>query len=65
MATVTQDFTTDDIDYVVHGDTPLKLRLFKPAGAGHFPVVVDLHLHGFAVGLDAQEAAETDLGSGK
>ena len=43
MATVTQDFTTDDIDYVVHGDTPLKLRLFKPAGAGPFPVVVDLH----------------------
>jgi acetyl esterase/lipase len=43
MATVTQDFTTDDIDYVVHGGTPLKLRLFKPAGSGPFPVVVDIH----------------------
>ena len=43
MATVTQNFTTDDIDYLVHGDRPLKLRLFKPAGTGPFPVVVDLH----------------------
>ncbi|MDA0653008.1 MAG: alpha/beta hydrolase [Proteobacteria bacterium] len=43
MATVTQDFTTDDIDYVVHDGTPLKLRLFKPAGAGPFPVIVILH----------------------
>jgi len=43
MATVTQDFTTQDIDYLVHGDKPLKLRLFKPAGAGPFPVIVMLH----------------------
>ena len=40
MATNVLDFTTQDFDYVQHGGTPLKLRLFKPAGAGPFPVVI-------------------------
>jgi acetyl esterase/lipase len=39
----TQDFTTEDIEYLRHGDRAMKLRLFRPAGAGPFPVVVDLH----------------------
>jgi len=43
MATVTQDITTQDIDYAVQGGKQLKMRLFKPAGAGPFPVVVMLH----------------------
>ncbi len=43
MLTETQNFTTEDIEYVRHGDKPLKLRLFRPAGAGPAPVVVDLH----------------------
>jgi len=37
------DFTTEDIEYVRHGDRALKLRLYKPQGTGPFPAVVDLH----------------------
>ena len=37
------EFTTEDIEYLRHGDKALKLRLYKPRGAGPFPVVVDLH----------------------
>ena len=43
MLTETRDFTTEDMDYVHHGDRSLKLRLFKPAGKGPFPLVIDLH----------------------
>lgn len=43
MLTETLDFTTEDIEYISHGDNGLKLRLFRPAGSGPFPVVVDLH----------------------
>ena len=38
-----ETFTTEDIDYLRHGDTALKLRLFRPEGAGPHPTVVDLH----------------------
>ena len=37
------DFTTEDIEYLRHGDRALKLRLYKPQGNGPFPTVVDLH----------------------
>ena len=43
MATVTQSFTVDDFDYLVHGDNALKMRLYRPDGTGPFPVVMDLH----------------------
>ena len=43
MATEVLDFTTEDYDYVQHDGAALKLRLFKPAGAGPFPLVIDLH----------------------
>ena len=43
MLTETQDFTTEDIEYLRHGDSALKLRLFRPLGTGPFPLVVDLH----------------------
>ncbi|MBT3885249.1 MAG: alpha/beta hydrolase fold domain-containing protein [Rhodospirillaceae bacterium] len=36
-------FTGEDMEYLRHGDAPLLLRLFRPEGAGPFPVVVDLH----------------------
>jgi len=39
----TQDFTIEDIEYLRHGSRAMKLRLFRPAGAGPFPVIVDLH----------------------
>jgi acetyl esterase len=42
------DFTTEDIEYLRHGDTPLLARLYRPAGPGPFPpgpfpAVVDVH----------------------
>lgn len=43
MATIVQDFTTDDMEYLRHGDRGLNLRLFRPTGAGPFPLIVDLH----------------------
>ncbi len=43
MLTETQSHTTEDFDYLHHGGTALKLRLFRPDGAGPFPTVVDLH----------------------
>ena len=42
-ADISAAFTVDDFDYLHHGGTALKLRLFRPAGDGPFPVVVDLH----------------------
>jgi len=41
--TKTYEFTTEDIEYLRHGERALKLRLYKPRGAGPFPIVVDLH----------------------
>jgi acetyl esterase/lipase len=37
------EFTTEDIEYLRHGERALNLRLYKPRGAGPFPAVVDLH----------------------
>ena len=37
------EFTTEDFDYVRHGDRALKLRVFRPRGDGPFPAVIDLH----------------------
>ena len=43
MRNGTLDFTTVDIEYLRHGDTPLMMRLFRPRAAGPHPVVLDLH----------------------
>ena len=32
-----------DVEYLSHGGSPLLLRLFKPKGAGPFPLMIDLH----------------------
>jgi acetyl esterase/lipase len=37
------DITTEDVEYLRHGDRRLVARLYKPQGAGPFPAVVDLH----------------------
>jgi acetyl esterase/lipase len=37
------EFTTEDVEYLRHGERSLKLRLYKPRGEGPFPAVVDLH----------------------
>jgi len=41
--TQTYEFTTEDIEYLRHGERVLKLRLYKPKGEGPFPAVIDLH----------------------
>jgi acetyl esterase len=41
--TQTYDFTTEDHEYLRHGSRTMKLRLYKPRGAGPFPAVIDLH----------------------
>ncbi len=43
MGDETHEFTTKDLQYLQHGDQPLMLRLFIPAGEGPFPIVVDIH----------------------
>ena len=40
---MTYDLDIEDVEYVRHGDTPLLARLFKPRGAGPFPLIVELH----------------------
>lgn len=42
-ATVTHQFTVEDVEYLRHGTKPLLVRLFKPAGKGPFPAVIELH----------------------
>jgi acetyl esterase/lipase len=37
------EFSVDDVEYLRHGGSPLLLRLFKPGGAGPFPLMIDLH----------------------
>jgi acetyl esterase len=36
-------FTSEDVEYLRHGDKPLLLRLFRPQGKGPFPTVIELH----------------------
>ena len=37
------EFTVEDVEYLSHGGSPLLLRLYKPKGAGPFPLMIDLH----------------------
>ena len=43
QATQTYDIDVEDVEYLRHGDKPLLARLFKPKGAGPFPLMIDLH----------------------
>ena len=43
MSMKSHEYATEDIEYLRHGNRALKLRLYKPRGAGPFPAVVDLH----------------------
>jgi len=40
---MSHDFTVEDVEYSRHGGTPLLARLYRPAGAGPFPIMVELH----------------------
>ena len=42
MAT-TLSITTQDIEYLRHGDRAMAMKLFLPSGKGPFPIVLDLH----------------------
>ena len=37
------EFDAEDVEYNRHGGVPLLMRLYKPTGAGPFPVMIDLH----------------------
>ena len=43
-ATLTRyEINVEDIEYLRHGDKPLLARVYRPRGAGPFPLIVDLH----------------------
>lgn len=54
MATQTLEITTEDIEYLRHGDRAMLLRLFKPAGTGPLPAIIDLHPGAWCTGDMAQ-----------
>ena len=37
------DINVEDVEYSRHGGTPLLMRLYRPQGAGPFPIMVELH----------------------
>jgi acetyl esterase len=39
----THEYTTQDVEYLRHGDRRFMARLFKPQGAGPFPAVIEIH----------------------
>jgi|SRR5919108_1101238 acetyl esterase/lipase len=43
LALTNYDLEIEDVEYLRHGETPLLVRLFKPAGKGPFPLIVELH----------------------
>lgn len=47
----------EDVEYVRHGDMPYLLRLFKPAGNGPFPLMVQLHGGAWCRGDRANDTA--------
>jgi acetyl esterase/lipase len=51
------DITVEDLEYLRHGDQPLLARLFRPKGAGPFPMMVDLHGGAWCNGNRTNDAA--------
>jgi acetyl esterase len=47
---LTSDVVVEEIAYLSIGDAPLMMRLFRPAGDGPFPAVVECHGGGWCVG---------------
>jgi len=37
------ELDVEDVEYLRHGDKPLLARIFRPRGAGPFPLMVELH----------------------
>jgi len=40
---VAATFDVEDVEFLRHGDKPLLARVYKPHGAGPFPIMIDLH----------------------
>jgi len=59
MLTEAQAYTTEDLEYLRHGDRSMTMRLFRPAGKGPFPVVLDLHGGAWTKG-DMKECYDRD-----
>jgi acetyl esterase/lipase len=66
VTTQTLKHAVEDIEYLQHGSRPLAMRLFRPAGAGPFPVVIDLHggawTNGNLNGCQARDEVLADAG---
>jgi acetyl esterase/lipase len=43
VALTNYEVEVEDVEYIRHGDKPFLARLFKPAGNGPFPLIVQLH----------------------
>ena len=43
MPTQSFAFTTEDFEYIRHGDKGIAARVYRPSGDGPFPMIVDLH----------------------
>jgi acetyl esterase/lipase len=54
---MTYDIDIEDVEYLRHGDAPLLARLFKPRGAGPFPLIVELHGGAWCLGTRLNDAA--------
>ena len=39
----TYEYTTQDVEYLRHGDRKFMARLFKPQGKGPFPAIIEVH----------------------
>ena len=37
------EIKVEDVEYIRHGGTPFLMRLYRPQGAGPFPIMVELH----------------------
>jgi acetyl esterase/lipase len=57
LALTNQPIHTEDIEYLRHGELPLLLRLFQPAGSGPFPLIVQLHGGAWCRGDRANDTA--------
>jgi acetyl esterase/lipase len=40
---MSHEFTVEDVEYLRHAGAPLLARLYRPQGAGPFPMMVELH----------------------
>ena len=62
MPNQTYEFTTEDVEYLRHGDKPLIARLYKPKGDGPFPaVIVTLVLLGQVLELRARSKTSSAI----